>query len=124
MRPLKTSTSQSAATAVVGELIRHQISTSRPAANALLARLADGVRAYELEFRGFLNGQTDRPPFELGIVLGTAFQELASMPEHRRALDFRIEALEARFRAAERLFNRRLERGDRRAMGRTSRLAS
>jgi len=124
MLPMKVRTSQSVAAAVVGELIRHQISTSPPAAASLLARLSEAVRAYELEFRGFLNGQGDRPPFELGVVLGTAFQELGSRPEPRRIFDFRIEALEARFRAAERLFSRRLERGDRHAIVRVARLAS
>jgi hypothetical protein len=103
-----------AVAAVVGELIRHLLSDSRPAAAALVNRLDDAVRVYEVEFRGFLNGQGHRPPFALGAALATAFQELGEAPERRRALGFRLEALEARFHAAERLFTQRLERPDRR----------
>ncbi len=118
-----THTSQQAADAVLGELMRNLLSTSRRATGALLSSLQEGVRAYEVEFRGYLNGQGLRPPVELGAVLATAFQELGGAPDRRLTLDFRLEALEARFHAARRLLMQRLERDERRSPVRLARTA-
>jgi hypothetical protein len=112
-----------AAAAVLGELKRHMLSSSRPAATILVSRLEDAVRTYEVEFRGYLNGQGQRPPLQLGAVISTAFQELASAPDRRRADAFRIDSLEARFHASRRLLTHRLERDDRRLPVHAARLA-
>lgn len=102
--------SQSAA--LVGELIRHLLTRDPEVAPSLLARLDEGVRTYEVEFRGFLNGQGQWPPIELGGTLAAAFVELAD--GDGRPSRFQVEALEARFHAAERLLTQRLERDGRR----------
>ena len=103
--------SQSAA--LVGELIRHLLTRSSEVAPSLLARLEEGVRTYEVVFRGYLNGRGQRPPTELGGTLATAFVELAAAPDGSSRL--RVESLEARFHAAERLMAQRLGRDDRRS---------
>ena len=121
-----------AATAVVGELMRFLLSGSPGGASAPMAlfdRLGEAVRTYEVEYRRYLNGQSldacgRRPPLELGAVLATAFQELAAGADRRQVFGFRLEALEARFRAAQRLLTQRLERADRRLPMRCPRLVS
>lgn len=109
--------SQSAA--LVGELIRHLLTPGSEVAPSLLARLEDGVRTYEVMFRGYLNGQGRRPPIELGGTLATAFVELAAAADASSRL--RVESLEARFHAAERLMAHRLGRDDRRSPADTDR---
>ena len=104
----------SRAAALVGELIRHLLARAPDVAPSLLAQLDEAVRAIEVEFRGYLNGQGQRPPLELGAVLGTVFVELAAAGSARGASRFHVEALEARFHAARRLLTQRLERDDRR----------
>ena len=104
----------SQAAGLVAELIRHLLSRDADVAASLVARVEEAVGTYETEFRGYLNGQRQRPPLELGAVLETAFVELAAAGSARGASRFRVEALEARFDAAQRLFRQRLERDDRR----------
>jgi hypothetical protein len=101
--------------ALVGELIRHLLARDSEVAPSLFARLEDGVHTYEVEFRGYLNGQGQRPPIELGATLVAAFVELAAAADRHEPSRFRVEALEARFHAAERLLTQRLERDDRRS---------
>jgi hypothetical protein len=86
---------------------------SHQAVTAPVSRLEAAVRTYEVEFRGFLNGQGHHPPLELGAVLATAFEELASEPQRQHLLGSRFASLEARFLAAQRLSNERLEQADR-----------
>ncbi|HEV8239706.1 MAG TPA: hypothetical protein VGS57_10075 [Thermoanaerobaculia bacterium] len=117
------SLASSQAAALVGELMRHLLSRAAEASPALLTRLDEAVRTYEVKFRGYLNGQGQRPPLELGGVLATAFLELAAAGSPRDASRFRVEALEARFHAGERLLNQRLERGERRLPARLGRSA-
>ncbi|HEV8628752.1 MAG TPA: hypothetical protein VGV61_00445 [Thermoanaerobaculia bacterium] len=124
--------SHPAATAVVGELMRFLLSRSpvgAPAPMPLLDRLDEALRIYEVEYRRYLNGQSGdahghRPPLELGAVLATVFAELAAGADRRQALGFRLDALEARFRAAQRLLTQRLERADRHLPLRCPRLVS
>jgi hypothetical protein len=111
--------SQSAA--IVGELIRHLLMRDSEVAPSLLGRLEDGVHKYEVEFRAYLNGQGQRPPIELGGTLAAAFVELAAATD--RPSRFHLDALEARFHAAERLLMHRLERDDRRSPVRPSHCA-
>jgi hypothetical protein len=113
----------SRAAALVGELIRHLLTHDPETSPALLARIEDAVHTYETEFRGYLNGQRQRPPVELGAVLKTVFVELAPDAGARTASCFRVETLEARFHAAERLLTQRLERGDRHLPSRAERSA-
>lgn len=81
--------------------------------NVIADRLEQAVRAYEIEFRGYLNGQRQRPPLELAGSLSAAFRDLAGCREGRTERGIRVDALEARFHAARRLLTRRLERADR-----------
>ena len=81
--------------------------------NVIADRLEEAVRSYEVEFRGYLNGQGQRPPLELGTMLVIAFRELAGCKDGRAGRGLRVDALEARFHAARRLMTRRLERADR-----------
>ena len=103
--------SQSAA--LIGELIRHLLMRDPEVAPSLLNRLEKGVRTYEVEFRAYVNGQGQRPPIELGGTLAAAFVEIAAAAGGKSR--FQVDALEARFHAAERLLTRRLEREDRRS---------
>ena len=79
-----------------------------------LEQIDRGLRCYEVEYRGFLSRQRRRPPIELEIVLRRAFRALADSVTGAPAL--RLQALEARFHAAERLFAQRLETRDRHAL--------
>jgi hypothetical protein len=103
---------------LVGELIRHLLTRASEVAPSLVARLEQGVSAYEVEFRGYLNGQGQRPPIELGGTLAAVFVELAAVADGPSR--FRVEALEARFHAAERLLTQRLERDGRRSLMRVT----
>ena len=118
----RASLSSSQAAALVGELIRHLLARDAEVAAPLVARLDEAVLSYEVEFRGYLNGQGKRPPVDLGAVLATAFDELAA-GGRRSIYGFRIEGLEARFRAAERLLTQRLERSGRHLPPRETRTA-
>lgn len=109
----RASLASSQAAALVGELIRHLLSRDAEVASSLISRLDDAVRTYEVEFRGYLNGQGQRPPLELGAVLATAFGELSAAGGQGGAWRLRLEALEARFHAGRRLLTQRLERDDR-----------
>jgi hypothetical protein len=110
----RSSIGSSRAAGLVGELIRHLLARDPDVAPPLLAKLDEAVRAFEVEFRGYLNGQGQRPPLELAAVLGTVFVELAAAGRARGASRFHVEALEARFHAARRLLTQRLEGDDRR----------
>jgi hypothetical protein len=106
--------SRDAGAALVGELIRHLLANGNGIESAILDRLEHAVRTYEVEFRGYLNGQGQRPPLALGAVLDTVFGELAAGSDSRGASAFRVDALEARFHVAQKLLTQRLERCDRR----------
>ena len=103
--------SQSAA--LVGELIRHLLMRAPEVAPSLLSQLEEGVHTYEVEFRAYLNGQAQRPPIDLGGTLAAAFVEIAAAAGGKS--QFQVDALEARFHAAERLLTLRRERVDHRS---------
>lgn len=96
--------------AITGELIRHLLMRESEVAPSLLGQLEEGVHTYEVDFRAYLNGQGQRPPIELGGTLAAAFVEIAAAAGGKS--QFQVEALEARFHAAERLLTQRLERKD------------
>jgi hypothetical protein len=106
--------SQPCAAALLGELMRFLLH-DRPGrtadATTLLRRLDEGLMVYEIEYRGFLNGQGQRPPIELQAALSAAFHELGQHTQGR--LGFRLDSLEARYHASERLLRQRQARGDR-----------
>jgi hypothetical protein len=111
-----------AAAALVGELMRHLLAAGDGDPGPLATRLEQAVRTYEVEFRGYLNGQGSRPPLELGAVLATVFAELAEAA-NRLAAGSRVEELEARFQAARRLLTQRLDCAERRSASGALRIA-
>ena len=95
----------------VGELVRHLASAEAagdPADRLALARLARSLQCYECELTRFVARQRRRPPTELGGVLRRVFQVLSAVAIAGPA-GLRLQALESRFHAAERLFAQRLE---------------
>lgn len=101
-------------TAATREIVRRMAVAPRCGDHPPLEQLDHGLRCYEVEYRGFLSRQRRRPPIELEIVLRRAFGTLADSVTGAAAL--RLQALEARFHAAERLFAQRLEARDRFAL--------
>jgi hypothetical protein len=104
-----------AAGAVFATWRRHLLSGASDdgAERSLLARLEEAVRCYETEYRGFLAGHRRQPPRDLARVLAAAFRALAGDGGLRPAAEFRVNAAEARFHAAARLFSRQEERRER-----------
>ena len=100
-----------AETAATREIVRRLAAAPRSGDQLPLEQLDRGLHCYEVEYRGFLSRQRRRPPIELEIVLRRAFRALADSATGAPAL--RLQALEARFHAAERLFAQRLELRDR-----------
>jgi hypothetical protein len=113
MTPNAERTSEQAADARTRELIRRLLASTQEPASTRLGRLEEGVRAYEVDFRAFLNGQRRHPPLELAMVLDAAFRPPFAGTALPAVSRFAVEALKARFHAAQRLLTQRLSRAER-----------
>lgn len=110
-----TATDPAAAAAATRDLVQRLLNAA-VAPRLPFDLLERSLRCYEVEYRGFLSRQRRRPPVDLGEALRQAFQALAQL-DLAGSPALRLQSLESRFHAAERLFSLRLDARERGADG-------
>ena len=93
--------------AATREIVRRFVAPAPQGPRLPLDLIDRCLRCYEVEFRGFLNRQRRCPPVELAATLRETFLALSRV-ETTGPPALRLQALESRFHASERLFAQRL----------------